>query len=248
MKPKPITVVALACATLSLMLAPSTAGASIHPEAREIIDAHIDAIGGKKLLESFQYRVLKGTISMPAQGMTLSMTAYIQAPNRMAVHTDLPGMGVSRSGFDGVAGWEQNPITGFRMIEGDELHQLKRHSNIAMELHLESLYESIVRLEDEDEFKVLELTSTNGKSERWFFDAKTHRLAKTDMVMDAGPMGSIPVQVLVEDYRPVDGLMIAFRTVLKNPAFEAITQYTSITHPDTLDPALFRAPDPSKSE
>lgn len=231
-------------ATLALLLL-STQGtqAAVSPEAQKVIDAHIQAVGGREKLEAIHCRITKGTLSMPSLGMQLTLVSYAEAPNRMAVHTEIPGMGTSISGFDGKTGWEQNPITGFRMIEGDELLQLKRYSEIAIELSLDSLYASIDRVDDEDGLTVLELKTSNGKTERWYFDPKTHRLSRTDMVMDAGPMGSIPVQILLEDYRQVDGMMIAFRTIMRNPAFEAITQYETISHPDSIDPDLFAIPD-----
>ena len=236
-------------ATLALLLTATQATqAAVSPEAQKVIDAHIQAVGGREKLEAVHCRITKGTLSMPAQGMQLALVSYAEAPNRMAVHTEIPGMGTSISGFDGKTGWEQNPITGFRMIEGDELLQLKRYSQISIELSLESLYASIDRVDDEDGLTVLELKTSNGKTERWFFDPNTHRLSRTDMVMDAGPLGSIPVKVLLEDYRQVDGMMIAFRTILRNPAFEAITQYETISHPDSIDPELFAIPDASGTD
>ena len=236
-------------ATLALLLLATQATlAAVSPEAQKVIDAHIQAVGGREKLEAVHCRITKGTLSMPAQGMQLALVSYAEAPNRMAVHTEIPGLGSSVSGFDGETGWEQNPMTGFRKIEGDELLQLKRYSQISIELSLESLYASIDRVDDEDGLTVLELKTSNGKTERWFFDPKTHRLSRTDMVMDAGPLGSIPVKVLLEDYRQVDGMMIAFRTILRNPAFEAITQYETISHPDSIDPELFAIPDASGTD
>ena len=52
------------------------------PKAEEVMAKYIEAIGGKEALEKIHNRVTKGTLAMPAQGMTMEMTTYSAEPNK----------------------------------------------------------------------------------------------------------------------------------------------------------------------
>lgn len=71
------------------------------PGIDQILDKHIEAIGGKAALKKLTSRTIKGTAEMPGTGSTFTWDFYAKAPNKQASFIDIPGFGMVREGFDG---------------------------------------------------------------------------------------------------------------------------------------------------
>src|SRR4051794_20316342 len=71
---------------------PDTAAAL--PDARELINRHVKAIGGRDVILSHSSMHATGTLSVPASGMTGEMEIFTAAkPNRQYVKTTVKDIG-----------------------------------------------------------------------------------------------------------------------------------------------------------
>ena len=107
-------------AVAALLFAPQQASAPAKPapaaetlpDAREIVNKHIKAVGGREAILSHKSMKAVGTLSVPASGIS-GPIEMIQAaePNRMVLKTTVPGIGDILEGFDGSHAWSVNPMT-----------------------------------------------------------------------------------------------------------------------------------------
>jgi len=77
----------------ALAAAPLLADDSELPEADEIIDRHIEAIGGEDAIRAHSSATAKGAFEAPAVGMSADMTLYQVAPDQGLLHINMPGIG-----------------------------------------------------------------------------------------------------------------------------------------------------------
>lgn len=144
--------VALTAALLSAPLyaqAPAKIGtASELPDAREIINRHIKAIGGREAILAHKSMHATGTLSVPASGITGPMEIFGAAnPNRVIVKTTIPGIGDIAEGFDGSHAWSMNPMTGAMLKVGKELTQTRLDADFYSELRDPQKYPTVKTVE-----------------------------------------------------------------------------------------------------
>ena len=120
-------------------MAPTAAQSSM-PSVDQIIDKHLQALGGKAALEKLNSRVTKGTFVMDQFPGEASEEIYEKAPNKQLAITDAPSFGVVKRGFNGTAGWQDMPQTGLQDITGQQLIAMKRYSDFYREIKLKELY------------------------------------------------------------------------------------------------------------
>ncbi len=216
------------------------------PKAHALIDTLIEATGGKEAIEKIETRVVKGEMAMAAQGIAITMTVSQKAPNKVFVKQSVAGLMEATQGFDGEKGWSKDSILGFRLLEGAELEQLKRESNIRRELQLKEEYPIMKMLPDAEvagkKAHVIEAQTADGKKETWFLDAETGLLSQMQQSMSLGAQGEIEVTILFGDYQEVDGIQIPMTAEIKNPAFNGKLKFTEVKHNVPLEETLFQVP------
>lgn len=184
------------------------------PPAREIIDAYVEAIGGEELVRSFESRRATGTFEVRGQGVTGTVEIRSAAPNRLAIELLYEGVGAVRTGFDGEVGWSIDPITGPRVLRGQELDQLRDDADFYGDLHDPEKYVAVETLAREefgghDTWKV-RLERPSGRVYFEYFDVETGLMVGNEGEQ-ASMMGTLDVVSVLGDYREFDGLRIATR-------------------------------------
>ena len=233
----------LALTTLSLS---SQAAAPTSAAVDKILDAWIQGSGGRGALEKIQSRITKATIEISALGATGSYEERSKAPGKRVTRTEITGLGTLREGFDGQVAWSEMPGVGLSEKAGTELARAQRDAVFCRELHLKDLYE---RLEANGEAKVgdlpalvLEATPKEGGMDRYYFDAKSGLLLRLESTV-ASANGPVVVELLFEDHRKVDGLMLPHRVRLIRPTEIAFTlRVTDLTHNANLPDSEFTKP------
>jgi hypothetical protein len=136
---------------------------------------------------------------------------------------DIPDIGTMKSCFtDGVA-WEENPITGFRTLQGTELQQAGKDAVLFPETNMTAHYNQATLGElRSDGLVALHLIDKQGMEETWFFDPLTHFLVEVQQTLDAGVRGSYRVRVTTSEYLPVGDLMIPHIIETSTPAFKVL--------------------------
>ncbi len=112
-----------ALATLASMSTGRAAEAQALPSSADVIAKYVAAIGGKDAIMQIKSMSSTGTLEIPAMGLSANMEMNMAAPNKMAVKTNIPGMGDLQSGSNGTVAWDINPMAGERLLADKELEQ-----------------------------------------------------------------------------------------------------------------------------
>jgi len=122
--------------------------ASALPDAREIINRHIKAIGGREAILAHKSMHATGTLSIPSSGITGPMEMFAAAnPDRTFVKMTVTGIGQIIEGFDGSHAWSMNPMTGAMLKVGKELTQTKFDADFYGDLRDSQKYQQIQTIE-----------------------------------------------------------------------------------------------------
>jgi hypothetical protein len=162
----------------------------------------------------------KGIIDIPSAGLKGSMDMQAMAPDSIAIVMDLPGMGQSRSGFNGTVGWTIDPMRGPAMMDAKQIADLKRDGNFRRDLDLmrnpgNAEVIGLVEFETRPCWQIKIAPSTpDATPTNNFYDKETGLMAGMTM-MAATPMGSIPVTLLTSDYKDFADVKLPARTTTK---------------------------------
>lgn len=214
------------------------------PPAKEIIEKFIKATGGRQARLKHKSSHAKGTMSMPAMGMSGPLEVFAAAPNRLALKIELPGMGIIREGFDGKVGWEVQPMMGPSVHEGVRLEQTRIAADYYSDLNKAKLYKSIetVELTEFEGRKCykIKLTPKIGPPAFEFYEVEAG-LRRGSQLTLITPMGEMPVTVVESDYKKFGDLTLASKTIQKIMMQEIVITIDSIEH-DNVDPSVFELP------
>lgn len=239
--------VRLAAAVVCAALVP--AFAQDLPKAESLMDKYIEVTGGKAAHEKVKSYIMAGTFEMAAQGLSAKMTIW-RADGKSLAQIDIPNMGVIEEGYDGTVAWSKNPMQGPRIKEGAEKDMAVFGAEVNPDLNWRNLYTS-VKTAGAEEVKGaacyrVELTTKQGqKMERWF-DQKSGLLVKTRMTMSS-PQGEIPLEILLSDYRPVEGVSTPHKALQSVMGQEMTLAFDSIKVNQPIDAAKFALPDDIKA-
>ena len=216
------------------------------PTVEQIIGKYVEAIGGEAAYRKLTSRVTKATFVMPEmENLTGTAEVYEKAPNKSLVVLNFPGLGVSREGFDGSAGWSQEPTGEVRAMAGAELASARVDADFYKEIRLGEIFPRLTLKGTE---KVggrtayrLEGVSRDGYSETMYFDAESGLLLRTDSV-EEGPEGKAVLEIHYEDYREVDGIRMPFAARHQSPEVTILFKLDEVRHNVPIEDARFNKP------
>lgn len=215
------------------------------PTADQILARYTEALGGAAVIDKLKTRWLKGSW-ITNNGTTLGYEVYQSGPDKTYNILNTPKMGTFERAFDGAVGWEKSS-RGVRLIEAEELTNLRRYPNFFKDIKLK---EQFSRLNyagkdkiNDGEVYVLRGMTTSGRRERLYFDAQTGLLVRRISSMPT-MLGMIPEQVDFEDYRSVDGMMVPFtiRISSVDPVYSSTRKFTEVKVNVPLDESKFTKP------
>ena len=214
------------------------------PPAQTVIDRHVEAVGGRAALKAHSSANIKGSITIPANGMTGTIEVFAARPNKVVAKTTLAGIGDIAEGFDGKVAWSMSPMTGPMLATGEELTQKAFDANFDGALGIASRYDAMKTVEKttfqgRPVYK-LALTRKGGGDDIEFYDVETG--LKAGGIMERkNPMGTISVTSSVSDYKKFGDLLQP--TVMKQSTsgVEIVTTFTSVEY-DKVDPTVFELP------
>ena len=214
------------------------------PPAQTVIDRHVEAVGGKDALKTHNSANIKGSITIPANGMSGTIEVFAARPNKILAKTTLAGIGDIAEGFDGKVAWSMSPMTGPMLATGEELTQKAFDASFDGALGIASRYDAMktvekTTFEGRPVYK-LALTRKGGGDDIEFYEVETG--LKAGGIMERkNPMGTISVTSSVSEYKKFGNLLQP--TVMKQSTsgVEIITTFTSIEY-DKVDPTVFELP------
>lgn len=93
------------------------------PAARQLIDAHVAAVGGREALLSGIDGSIKSTMEIVEAGMKGDLNIYSRGDDRL-FSMNLPAMGETKMGRTGGVVWSMDAMNGPRLLEGKERQQM----------------------------------------------------------------------------------------------------------------------------
>lgn len=212
-------------------------------KTRAIMQRYHEVSGGDALAR-VRSRVTHAEVSLPDQGLVFGMKLTQKRPAFALIENDIPGMGAMVQGYDGATGWSSSELMGYRELTGAELAQVKVQADLGAEARLQATY-PFRRPLGSIELPTgpatgLELAGYSGSAGEYWFDDATGRLVRMESEIVTGPQSHIRATMDFDDYRDVDGALIAFRTRLDNPALKAVITLGSVENDVTVDDAIFK--------
>lgn len=219
------------------------------PEASTIIARYIEAIGGKDALLKTVSRHIRGTYSVPDQGMEASLEMFRSIPNKLLIRIYIPDVGEITQGFDGQVGFMNSPMQGASILEGNRLRQIGETADFYTELHRAEKFTSMETVEltefqGKPCYKV-KLMSKAGREYAEFFDPQTGLLAGNVGKQEI-PGGTVEQITVYSDYKRFGDLLLPTRTVVRVMNFEQVMTYELIEF-NTVDEKVYELPEEVKA-
>ena len=237
------------CVTvLAVVLAAAPAWSQEEAEPSEldrVLAAHFEARGGLERLRAVTG--VRGAATMSMQGMEALFTVLLRAPNQVRMDGDFGGMALIRA-FDGKQAWAQQPGDMKPvLLEGDLAAVAAADADVSVQglVDLEErgyLIELAGReeIESGEAWKLL-VTAPSGVVQQVFIGVEDGLERKRVAQVDLG-FGLQETATLFEDFREVDGLMIAHRHTMISPMGEMPLQFGSFEIDPEIDPDVFFMP------
>ncbi len=227
----------------AFLLAPLLFAADL-PSADKLLQLSLDRSGGAQALAKAKNAVMTGTVEMAGHNITGPVELYQDGSKSYTV-INLPGIGKVEEGFDGETAWEMNALQGARIKDGEEKAAIERSSKISLLSSWRDYYKQGKTIGAEDvegkpAWKV-EMTPKEGKPETFFFDKDTMLLVRTTATITT-PLGEIPVDALMGDYRVVDGIKTPFMMTQKAMSQVIVMKFDKVQYNAAIAADRFELP------
>jgi hypothetical protein len=188
------------------------------PSVDEVLARFVEVTGGRAAHERIVSWQMRGTIEMPSVGVKGTVSAISAAPRRSHTVMELAGLGTHEMGTDGEVVWEISPMTGNRVLEGEERNVTLRDATFHADLNWSDVFsEAVVESRGEVDGAaayVVKLTAPDGTWERRYYDVDSGLLVQREMTVTT-QMGKVAMTELRSDYREAGGVRVPFRTVIR---------------------------------
>ena len=215
------------------------------PSAKQIMDDHLAAVGGRENFEKIKSLVLKGELEIAAIGAKADLEVYQTDANQFLFRTTIPQIGEIKKCVNGELAWDMNPVMGTRIIDGEELKSLQREADIAAPLHPDKYFKNIecVGTEEINGSKCyrLEFETHEGKTETAFYDSKTKMVVRIKR-KQLTPMGEIEMTANMSDFRESGGFTFPFLTETTYMGQKEVMKIKTVEANAEVDPAVFETP------
>jgi len=220
------------------------------PTAEKILDRFVEVTGGLKAYDAIENRKSAASLSIPAQGMTFTITMWSARPNQVYSVIENAMIGKIEKGVSGDVVWEKSIMTGPIIKEGAERENTLRDSVFERYIYWRDSFEKVELQGEEtvggiDCWKVL-LTPEAGEVYTMFFEKESGLLARVDTTAET-EMGRIPVEAYLSDYREAGGIKVAYKTVIKVIGQERVFTTTSIEQNIDMPEGIFDLPEEIKA-
>jgi outer membrane lipoprotein-sorting protein len=217
--------------------------------ADQIVEKHIEALGGVAKLNAIQSLVVTGKASILGQAEA-PLTIQVKRPNLLRLEMTFQGKKMVQA-FDGVTAWTINPMVGSEPKQSsDEDTRAAQESSdfiggTLVDYKSKGNTVELVDKEDVEGVAVykLKITKKNGSIEYDYLDAKSFLPVKTQ-----GRRKQLGTEVLYEskisNYKPVEGVLMPFSlTQLVNGRLAMEITIDKMDANVPLDAAVFKMPE-----
>lgn len=233
-------------AALALILVVTGGAQAPAPSVDQILERYVQALGGRSAIEKVSSRVMRGRFDAAGRDGSGSVEMYVKAPDKSLLVMEVPGYGRVRQGFDGTTGWAGDPERGVRDMNGQELSNARRAATFPQATKLRELYPKMTLKGEEKvgprDAYLIEADPGDGTLRRLYFDRASGLLLRSTVERDT-PSGRAAYDVVMEDYREIDGVRVPFTLRQSIPGLEFTIKLTDIRHNVQIDDEKFKKPD-----
>jgi hypothetical protein len=239
-----VRIVAIAATAAFVWPAAPSADQQNLPSAQTVIDRFVKATGGAEAQKRIKSVRARGTIAMPAQGMTGEFEMMAARPNKVVVKGTVQGFGAIEEGYDGKYAWSIDPVTGPSLKTGKELLQAADEAWFDGTLHEAGHVKSMTVMGREQwnarpVFR-LKVVFQSGLDRDELFDAETAMLIGFEGSLET-PLGTMQVKSAIEEYRTFGALKLPTRVTQSVFNIEQVITLTSYEF-DGVPDAAFALP------
>jgi predicted O-methyltransferase YrrM len=201
------------------------------PTIDAILEAYIRAVGGREAFTRLTTRSCNGCYLL-SQDKMFRFQALAQVPYRwtLSIHN---ADSIEKNGFDGAIGWAQ---TADRIERADHFSRailgwwLNPQGPVELQKYFPDLHFKKMGVREGNTVHVLESAEPDGVKRVLEFESDTGLLRRIDN------------NVILEDYRKIDGAALPFRVVI-NGREPKIFELVEVRHNVAVDDRLFAMPD-----
>lgn len=202
-------VLSIAAGLMVLPAAPSAEQAAL-PTAREIVDRSIKAIGGAEAFKAIKSLRARGTLSIPAQGMSGDLEMMAARPNKLLTRATIASMGKLEEAYDGKIAWSLDPVNGPSLVIGKALLERADEAWFDSPLHAEG-YVRLMTVAGKETFDKrpvyrVNVTLMSGAEISELFDVETGLQLGFEAKRET-PFGTVPTRSIFRDYKKFGALM-----------------------------------------
>jgi hypothetical protein len=188
------------------------------PKAETILDKYVEASGGKAAYAKIHSDISTGTMTFVAMGLSGQLISYGQAPDKRVVEITLDGIGKLSEGSNGEVAWSMNAMQGPRLKEGDEKATTMLQARYNSDAQWRDTYKSVETvavesIDGKDAYKIV-LTPKSGKPVTKWYDKDSNLVVKVALISQS-PMGEIPIETFMADYRKEGDLLQPHKITMK---------------------------------
>jgi hypothetical protein len=214
------------------------------PAADALIEAYVEALGGRDLYLTVTSFRQVGTVSIMEMGIDGNFEILASSSNQFRSAIDLPGLGQILSGYDGENGWTTNPLIGAAVMQGEELAQARDNADWLGQLRDRELI-PVRETVGPAEFAGVScwrvrLQRASGRESFDCYSRETGLLVAPEETQ-ASPMGTIPSTSLFQEYREVGGWMFP-RRVIQSASGQTLQIFISEVELNQVPPSAFAPP------
>ncbi len=214
--------------------------------ADEIINKHIDAIGGKAIITKIKSLVTNADLSV--MGSTLSSTTSILVGKGFKNVANFNGQEIIQC-VTPTAGWMINPLAGAtdpQPLPDDQVKAAQSAFDVGGELFEYKSKGSKVELMGRETIEginthKLKITNKDGKDAYYFIDPTTFYIIKREATTNING-ADVTATSLFSNYKKTDfGYVLPYTTV-SNQGFEITINLTKVEFNKEIDPKIFDMP------
>jgi effector-binding domain-containing protein len=225
------------------------------PTAAEILAKAAKHGRGGRTIGKIENLVEHGTCTFALVNEALSggqqkgpFAQYLDASGKAYSVTDFKGYGKFEDGTDGRIAWQVDPMSGTRILVGAEEAQYLRLNAMAIgDEPWQDYYDAAALIGTESvggrEQFVLDMKPKLGASETWYVDKERSQVTRVRMTMVLQSAGEEEVMVTYADYRPVDGILRAFKKTIEFSFARLEFQSDRIVHNTRVPADRYDLPD-----
>lgn len=210
----------------------------------------VSAIGGEANIRKITSRVTEANVDLVHQGVQAKTTTWSKAPNKTATESIMTALGKKIATgwefFDGTGGSEAYSFAPSEKYAGKRLDDIRLFSDFYAGLDWTTEYKKVevtgtAKVAGEDAY-VVSFEPKAGTSFKQYYSTTTFLLLKHEgSVASSTSPQMTPFTILYSDYRDIDGIKLAYKTVNNNPGNgDIVSTITSIKHNVDIKDSIFK--------